>query len=72
MKRKTQSQHIPHHDGSELYVSNIAPTIGDTVRLRVRIPNQFAFQEAFVRVYEDAEPRTYKLKAGKKLRSETW
>ncbi|NBY31574.1 MAG: hypothetical protein EBQ60_03350, partial [Actinobacteria bacterium] len=72
MKRKTQSQNIPHHDGSELYVSNIAPKIGDKVKLRVRIPNQYSFQEAFVRVYEDAEPRTYKLKAGKKLHSETW
>jgi alpha-glucosidase len=67
MKRIKQSQELPHHDGSELYVSNIAPKIGDKVILKVRIPNQYSFQEAFMRVYEDAEPRTYKLKAGKNL-----
>lgn len=67
MRRIKQSQGLPHHDGSELYVSNIAPKIGDKVILKVRIPNQYSFQEAFMRVYEDAEPRTYKLKAGKNL-----
>jgi len=63
---------VPHHDGSELYVSNAAPKIGETVVLRVRIPNDYSFQEAFVRVYEDAEPRTYKLKKAKKLGHESW
>lgn len=31
----------PHHDGSPLYVSNDAPTLGDRVRVRVRIPQNF-------------------------------
>ena len=72
MKNKIQSCALPHHDGSELYVSNIAPKIGDTVNLKVRIPNEYIFQEAFVRVYEDAEPRTYKLSRMKKLNTESW
>lgn len=31
----------PHHDGSPLYVSNSAPALGDTVRVRVRIPSGY-------------------------------
>ena len=72
MKNKIQFSALPHHDGSELYVSNIAPKIGDTVNLKVRVPNDYIFQEAFVRVYEDAEPRTYKLSRVKKLNTESW
>jgi alpha-glucosidase len=62
----------PHHDGSELYVSNIAPSIGDLVELRVRIPKEYEFEEAFVRLYEDAEPRTHKLKKIKSNATESW
>ena len=29
---------VPHHDGSPLYVSNLDPTLGETVRVRVRVP----------------------------------
>ena len=72
MKNKIQFSALPHHDGSELYVSNIAPKIGDTVNLKVRVPNDYIFQEAFIRVYEDAEPRTYKLSRVKKLNTESW
>ena len=62
----------PHHDGSELYVSNSAPTIGDKVRLSVRIPKSYTFKGAFVRVYEDAEPRVYPLKKVKGGKLEDW
>ncbi|MFK4789871.1 alpha-amylase family glycosyl hydrolase [Microbacterium sp. ZW T5_56] len=31
----------PHHDGSALYVSDDAPQLGDTVRVRVRVPLEF-------------------------------
>ena len=30
----------PHHDGSPLYVSTPAPSVGDTVQVRVRVPRQ--------------------------------
>ncbi|MEI7541508.1 MAG: alpha-amylase family glycosyl hydrolase, partial [Actinomycetes bacterium] len=63
---------IPHHDGSELYVSNRAPSIGDTVNLKVRVPINYVFEEAFVRLYEDAEPRTHKLKKIKSTKTEVW
>lgn len=72
MKQNMQSLSIPHHDGSELYVSNIAPTIGEKVNLKVRIPNDYMFQEAYVRTYEDGEPRTYLLKKIQTLKVESW
>ena len=62
----------PHHDGSELYVSNSAPKIGDQVLLKVRVPLEYAFAEAYLRIYEDAEPRTYKLVPGKATKYEKW
>ena len=61
MREKTGFSLTPHHDGSDLYVSNSAPKIGDKVTLKVRVPNGYTFTEAYIRIYEDAEPRTYKL-----------
>jgi alpha-glucosidase len=62
----------PHHDGSEIYVSNAAPAIGQTITLKVRVPNSYHFEKAFIRVYEDGEPRSYELKRGKSTASEIW
>lgn len=31
----------PHHDGSDLYVSTQAPALGDTVQVRVRVPQHY-------------------------------
>jgi len=33
--------HLPHHDGSPLYVSDQTPELGETVRVRVRVPRAF-------------------------------
>ena len=63
---------LPHHDGSQLYVSNAAPTIGETVTLRIRVPHTYTFEKAFIRLYHDGEPRSFELKAGKKSDVETW
>ncbi len=52
---------FPHHDGSELYVSNAAPKIGQKVVLKVRVPHTYLFEKSFVRIYEDGEPRSYEL-----------
>ena len=62
----------PHHDGSALYVSNSAPQIGDIITLKVRVPNSYSFEKGFIRVYEDGEPRSYELNAGKKNEVESW
>lgn len=62
----------PHHDGSEIYVSDAAPAIGQTITLKVRVPNSYHFEKAFIRVYEDGEPRSYELKRRKSTASEIW
>jgi alpha-glucosidase len=63
---------LPHHDGSELYVSNSAPKVGDKVVLRVRIPNSYTFAKSFVRLYHDGEPRSFELALEKSGRTESW
>lgn len=35
------TQPTPHHDGSPLYVADSAPTLGDVVRVRLRVPVGF-------------------------------
>jgi alpha-glucosidase len=72
MSYQAQPSLSPHHDGSALYVSNSAPQIGDTITLKVRVPDSYKFEKGFIRVYEDGEPRSYELKAGKKNKVECW
>ena len=62
----------PHHDGSELYVSNPAPKLGEKVTFKVRVPNSYKFKDAVIRYYHDGEPRTAHLKKVKRNRFETW
>jgi len=62
----------PHHDGSEMYVSDAAPKIGDSITLRVRVPKDYLFEKAFIRVYEDGEPRSFELKLEKSNQYESW
>ena len=62
----------PHHDGSELYVSNSAPKLGERVTFKVRVPNSYKFKDAVIRYYHDGEPRTAHLKQLKKSKSESW
>lgn len=63
---------VPHHDGSELYVSNSAPQLGEKVSFKVRIPNTYSFEQAIIRYYHDGEPRTSNLKQVSKNRIESW
>ena len=63
---------FPHHDGSELYVSNSAPKVGDKVVLRVRVPKSYTFAKSFVRLYHDGEPRSFELALEKSGETENW
>ena len=48
----------PHHDGSPLYVSNIAPSLGERVTVRVRIPHSLGpVENVRTRSNPDHEPR---------------
>ena len=72
MTTKPELAQAPHHDGSDLYVSNSAPKIGDKVTLKVRVPKDYTFDEAYIRLYEDAEPRTHKLEEKSSSKTERW
>ena len=61
---------FPHHDGSELYVSNRAPQLGEKVTLKVRIPKKDKVEKVFVRILQDGEPVTYPLKKSKRTKVE--
>ena len=68
----SQPYPLPHHDGSELYVSNDAPTLGSEISLRVRIPNSYTFDTALVRFYLDSEATVLPLKKQKENSVESW
>jgi alpha-glucosidase len=65
-------KNTPHHDGSDLYVSNSAPKIGDKITLKVRVPNDYLFEKAMLRIYHDGEPRIFEMKLSKKGAVESW
>ncbi len=47
----------PHHDGSELYVAQDTPRLGDVVPVRLRVPAAGRERAVWVRTIRDAEPR---------------
>ena len=63
---------IPHHDGSELYVSNSAPKIGDFVEFKIRVPKKYKPEEIHIRFFHDGEPRTRKAKKISTNSVESW
>ena len=47
----------PHHDGSPLYVSTQTPSLGDELKVRVRVPHAFgAMRIVRTRSNPDREP----------------
>jgi alpha-glucosidase len=52
--------HVPHHDGSTLHVSDVAPALGDVVTVRVRVPHAASgapgADAVSVRAVRDGEP----------------
>ena len=52
---------LPHHDGSELYLSSLTPKIGEKVTFRFRAPLEYRIDEAILRLYLDGEPRFFKM-----------
>ncbi|AKU18727.1 hypothetical protein VV02_07405 [Luteipulveratus mongoliensis] len=62
----------PHHDGSALYVSTQAPTPGESVRVRVRVPHEADVREVHVRQVTDGEPEFRALHEISRSDSEAW
>jgi alpha-glucosidase len=63
---------LPHHDGSDLYVSNSSPKIGEKVEFKVRTPRSSNISAIMIRIYHDGEPRTFDLKITKSTAVEDW
>ena len=72
MSYNIQTSQSPHHDGSQLYVSDIAPEIGDKVTFKVRVPSSYHFEKALIRIYHDGEPRIFEMKLSQKGTKENW
>ena len=62
----------PHHDGSELYVSSQAPNIGQRVNFKIRCPQEFRLDHAYIRIFHDGEPRAFAMKKIGKKKSDIW
>ena len=72
MSSLTQPFQYPHHDGSELYVSNAAPKVGETIMLKFRAPDSFVINEALLRIYHDGEPRFFPMQKSESKLGESW
>ncbi len=62
----------PHHDGSELYVSNPRPALGDTVTVFVRVPHGAGVSTVHLRSVCDGEPEFVAAKVDREDERETW
>jgi alpha-glucosidase len=54
--RVTRAVAEPHHDGSEAYLSDPNPGLGETVTALVRVPLAAGIEHVVARVVHDAEP----------------
>ncbi len=48
---------VAHHDGSPVHVPEGAPTLGDAVGVRVRVPRASGVRDVWLRTVRDGEPR---------------
>ncbi|MHA7278228.1 glycoside hydrolase family 13 protein [Arthrobacter sp. MDT2-2] len=63
---------VPHHDGSALYVSNLAPGIGDTVSVFLRVPRASGVTRAMLRTYIDGEQALTETTIDRETEHEVW
>jgi alpha-glucosidase len=63
---------LPHHDGSERYVSDLAPGVGDLVTVHVLVPRRFECGRVWVRTTPDGEPRFVEGSVDRTTAEGTW
>lgn len=63
---------LPHHDGSTLYVSNPCPNLGDTIRVRVRIPRTAPYTAVVLHSLADDELHLENARPILSTDTETW
>ena len=62
----------PHHDGSPLYVSSLAPALGDTLTLRLRTDAAEQPAHVLVRTVRDGEPQIVAAEPEPSTGTEVW
>jgi alpha-glucosidase len=62
----------PHHDGSATYVSDLAPNLGDTVAVFLRVPRASGVRQALLRVYVDGEQTLTETVVDREDEHEVW
>lgn len=62
---------LPHHDGSEIYLSNLAPKLSERVTFKFRAGMEFPIESAILRLYHDGEPRFFPMKK-RVINKEQW
>lgn len=62
----------PHHDGSDLHVSNPHPALGETVTVFVRVPDAAATKSVFLYAVRDGEPEYHEATVDRVDGGETW
>ncbi len=53
-----------HHDGSEKYVSNLYPRMGETIRLRIRASSTAPIRRVILRTFPDGEQALTPMQSG--------
>lgn len=61
-----------HHDGSELYVSNDSPHLGDHLLLRLRVPIDLKIDRVLLRSVLDGEPHIAEARVEHRDGAEAW
>src|SRR5215204_3001729 len=62
----------PHRDGSAAYVSDLAPNVGDTVAVFLRVPRASGVRQALLRVYVDGEQTLTETVVDREDEHEVW
>ncbi len=63
---------LPHHDGSENYLSSTAPKLGDKVNFKFRAGIEISIEKAILRLYHDGEPRFFPMSKVVKGKEQWW
>ena len=61
-----------HHDGSELYLANSAPDLGDIVEVRLRVSRSEPVSRVHIRAVHDGEPRFFEARVGVETAADIW
>ncbi len=61
-----------HHDGSQLYVSNLTPAFGETVGLRLRTAPDAPIKRIFLRTFPDGEQALTQMTRGRATATTQW